>query len=374
MSRTPQSQAETIVEEKSASLVVFFLKQDGLYQVTSESSAAKKVPIDVMIAPNQGFPEKPPYVIGGLNQTKLYFLKSKDGKKYTSLALYDLETQQETEIDSADGEKELRELILSPDNTRIAYILGVRNLAEMENTETEDLIVRDTQSGEIVDRFTRKTNFTSFSLKGWLDGDNLIFATGWEGEGYYHYKIGSKEVSEEIATLGSSGMGGNERVILQNDLGQYGFINNSNPEITGNITAVDGAFFRIDHKSPPRFLSNHEITEMIPFGDQFYYLAQISERANEWQNYGVDIFRVDHNGLQDERLTQDGESGMKKQHLKVSVDGRFLTYDAFYSSDINYENQNSNFEANSSWVYDTQLGKAYKVSEQATFPTLIWQR
>jgi hypothetical protein len=112
---------------------------------------------------------------------------------------------------------------------------------------------------------------------------------------------------------------------------------------------------------------------MIPVGDSFYYLAQISERA-DGENFGADLFRIDQSGLQTERLTTDGNSGIKKQKLKASADGRFLTYTTYYSSDINFSDPNSAFDANSSWIYDTQLGKSYKISDNSLYPTLIWQQ
>jgi hypothetical protein len=360
--------------EKTKTLSVFFLKQDGIYQVTAESAEAKRLPIEATLTVKNGLTPLAPFVIGGLNQTKLYFFQTTDEKKYTALHVYDLETQQESEIAASQDQEEFRDLTLSPDGSRLAYIYGERNFSEVNQEGSEDIVIRDTQSGEVVDTYTRKYDFTSLNLKGWLDRNNLVFSTGWEGEGYYQYEVGSHTASEDLPTLGSSGMGGLERVVLQNDLGQYGFINNWNQEIVGDNMAADGAFFRTDSKATPQFLSNHEIIEMLPVGDQLYYLAQISERANEWQNYGVDVFRVDQNGVRTERLTQDGETGIKKQHLFVSLDGRFLTYDSYYSSDVLSEDPYSVFKANSSWVYDTQLGKAYKVSDQSLFPVLIWKQ
>jgi len=360
--------------EKTKTLQVFFLKSDGIYQVSSDSKEAKRLPIDANFAIDNGITPLSSFVIGGLNQTKLYYLKTTDKKKYTSLHVYDLETQQESELSSAKDKEEFRDLILSPDGSRLAYILGERHYDEMDQKGSEDIVIRETQNGEVIDTFNRKYDFTTLNLKAWLDGNNLIFSTGWEGEGYYQYEVGSQTASEELPTLGNSGMTGIERVVLQNDLGQYGFINNWNQEITGNNSAADGAFFRTDSKATPQFLSNHEIIEMLPVGDQLYYLGQISERANEWQNYGVDIFRVDQNGVRTERLTQDGEAGIKKQHLAVSLDGRFLSFDSYYSSDISYEDYSTVFKANSSWVYDTQLGKAYKVSDQSLYPVVVWKR
>ena len=370
--------SEKTIETNKPELQVYFLKKDGLYFETSKKNGAEKMPLEIGLTDSKSFDKRPPYVIGGSSQTKLYFLHSDDGKKYNSLQIYDLESGETEEIETAEKEKqEIRDLVLSPDGEHIAYILGISPTSGFQEDDLKDeietVIVRSTSDDTVVDTLERKFQYTIFGLREWFDDQNLVVTDSWEGEAYLKYEIGSKTPYNDLANLGFDGMGGKSKIVLENELGQFGFKNNQNQEITGDINALDGIFFQTDEKSSPQYINNQEATEVLPLGDQFYFLAQISDHANQWQNYGVDLYRTDFSGKQTERLTQTGETGIKKQFLRASRDGRFLTYNSFYSADVTYNDKDTMFTANSSWVYDTQLGLNYKIADQALFPSAVYQ-
>jgi hypothetical protein len=377
----PVTNVSDTAGESSSQVQIYYLSNGQVVKLSSSDSKTETLPIETdLTAQGQTYS---PFVVAGFSNEKLYYFtvektatEQRPEDTYTQLHVYDLNTGKDALLDTAPKGGRLSHLFPSPDRTTIAYLKRAPSPGSANDFTSEEveLVLRETKQGDILETASQKVQFGVMNISRWIAPDKLLYALGWEGESYCLYQVGSPQKfakSCEEYSYGSNNMSGREIVTWEDETGQYGFIDSYGNDVTSN--EVDGVFYRDSPKGTLRFMSNHEILNMLPLEGRFVYLAKTTPARNQWDNYGVDLFQTDREGIQIQRLTQDGQDGMRKDHLMISADGRFVSYDAFYPADVNSKVMRSLNMASSAWVYDTKLGQYYKVADEAMFPVVVWK-
>ncbi len=367
----------------------FYVKEGKIYRVSSDTTGEQQL-FDTVIAPPKAFLRQSPFALAGDDKDKLVYAVMQARKPVplqnpyvydtVELRVYNLQTQENLPLVKVDvGKESIGGFVVSPDGKRVAYTLD--HVASGKNAQfsplsSVDLMIVNLETGETkkLAQYPSKgqENLVGILvLEKWLDDETLAIGFGYEGIAYCSFKVTDTVIPNQCDNLGHSYMD-SDTALFKRGGRLYGFVRPFNLAGEPGVSSViQGIFYRTEGAAEKHFLNNSYVTEMTVSKEGIYYFVSQGGQSNVSQAVATDLFFTDFDGNTTQRLTGDGNSVRAKQHLSVSLDGRYVSYDSYLISAVDGTKPETIPPASSAWLYDTQLKKLFKVADGAVYPFVL---
>lgn len=390
---TPKLLSNSIQQTvKPYELSVYFIRDGSLYVTSSSHDKEEKV-LDQQLLPEPMYMYSSgnPYVIAGSNRNQLFYLvqkvlnKEQNLVRFTELHQFDLDSKKDSILEQPVGKNYIQNLLVSPNGKRIAYLLSHESETDSDN-RLGKLVIYDveTSSKKTIDE-KKPLSWIPQAYAGggpgilfierWMNDKTLLMGSGYEGAQYCAFHVDTDtELSTNCEVLGSSYF----ETVLPNFIQDENYIGTSiffapgevGPEISSQPRGIYKQ--KIDGKIKQFLVQDNGVNGVVLGKNQIYYTSRHNPDAfNSMTN--IDIYSVDLNGTSINRKTFDGNSIQIKKNLQISPDGRFLSYEAYLTTEVSDQRPETIWNGTSVWVYDTVLNKQYKVADRAVSPFVIMQ-
>lgn len=383
------NQSEQLVENKLTSQSFYYLKEGSLWRVSSDNLEPQRLPIAaISLDAFASFsdPEEVIYYLEPeppLSAAEIEKRTNNGAPAHLSMAIrkHIVKTGADEAIYKPSNDSaRLYRLSLSSNGKRLAFFEGepVANPDDWGVTEDTFLVVLDLetqQTQRISYRSDKEMEYYIFRGQNltW-SSENDVFATlqEWESLGHcWHDLNPNADTGGKCQRVGSNFIG-MSRIPLGWWNGMYyeiaiknNLMDSSSPTNNGAIYARSTADIEKDGQ---RLESSLAKSGLLHQGKIF----TIEPTSVDINVAGTDIFMYDIANRQRMQLTSVSGSGAEQAHLRISPNGRYLTYIQFYAADIPANKRSyglyytdSYLPASSVFVYDLELGVSYPIAEQA---------
>ena len=330
-----RSQRAVVVEQKQEQISIYYLKNDGLYQIRSDKEGEELLLTgqfkDLQLANDR-------LVVASESAFMIYDL---NGKQTTT-------TETITEITG------LRSMTaISPDGTKVAYVKNV--LINDTDSFKNELWLLDLTTGQ-KQKLLEESGYYILTLNRWLDNQRILVGRAYEGASYCIFTIGvDTKLPENCVGFGEEGIGRLDRILAAENGVAYG-VKRVWPEF-GNSRDQTGLYQQptVDQK---QFINDDIASSLVKNGDVLYLTKLLDD--TQYQAVGADVFSFNLKDESSQRLTHDATSVDTKENLRISNDGRYLTFD---SKEISTNKTKA-------WLYDLKLNKYYPLGDN-TFSAVV---
>lgn len=332
---TPQSSSEP------SGVSIYYIKADGIYQISSDKEGEAKL-------------------LEGQFENLLSAREKLIVASGSALLVYDLVSGQSTMVEPVTDQVSLRSWAVSPDGTRVAYVkniqvgdIGFKNELWLLDLSTADKqkLFQEPELGADPEGV-----YYILALNGWLDNQRLLVGRAYEGASFCPLKIGTDtKLPQQCSGYGLEQMGLSDRILATDNGAAYG-VKRIWPEF-GRPNDQTGLYRQTD-VDKKEFISDDQVSSLVKSGE-ILFMTKLSDPKN-FQPIQADLYSFNLTDETSKRLTHDATSVDTKENLRLSNNGRFLSWDS----------QEISTQKTRSWLYDLKLNQYYPLGDN-TFSALV---